>query len=77
MGYYTSFIIRIWIDDTEGFVRGQIQHVNSQETSYFNNQKKMNEFILSHLSPPKCDSTLENDPDLSETDISTRDRDHQ
>ena len=75
MGYYTSFIIRIWIDDAEGFVRGQIQHVNSQETAYFNNQKKMNEFILSHLSPPKCDSNLANEQYSSETNISKRDQD--
>lgn len=52
MGYYNSFVVKIWSDEPGGKVRGHIQHVSSQESSHFLNLDKMLDFIIAHLSPP-------------------------
>ncbi len=52
MGYYNSFVVKIWSDEPGGRVRGHIQHVSSQESSRFLNLDKMLDFIIAHLSPP-------------------------
>ena len=52
MGYYNSFVVKIWSDEPGGKVRGHIQHVSSEESSHFLNLDKMLDFIVSHLGPP-------------------------
>lgn len=52
MGYYNSFVVRIWADESEGTVRGHIQHVSSQESAHFLGLDKMVDFIIAHLTPP-------------------------
>lgn len=52
MGYYNSFVVKVWSDEPGGKVRGHIQHVSSQESSHFLNLDKMLDFIISHLGPP-------------------------
>jgi len=49
MGHYSSFIVKVWTDETEDIARGYIQHVGTQETRYFMNLDKITEFILSHI----------------------------
>jgi hypothetical protein len=49
MGHYSSFIVKVWTDETEDIARGYIQHVGTQETRYFMDLSKITEFILSHM----------------------------
>jgi len=52
VGYYNSFVVKIWSDEPGGKVRGHIQHVTSEESSHFLNLDKMMDFIIAHLGPP-------------------------
>jgi hypothetical protein len=56
-GYYNTFVVKIWCD--RGAMRGHIQHVSSQEHSYFLNLDDVANFIKSHLSPPR-ENAIEN-----------------
>ena len=56
VGYYNSFIVKIWSDEARGRVRGHIQHVSSQESSHFLNLDSMLDFIIAHLNPPNGSS---------------------
>jgi hypothetical protein len=49
MGHYNSFLVKIWADDNEKLVRGQIQHVGTKELVYFRTWKKMINFISGRL----------------------------
>jgi len=49
MGYYNSFVVKVWINDAGDTTRGYIQHVGTQETMHFYDLDKINEFILSHI----------------------------
>ena len=60
MGYYNSFVLKIWTDEEERRVRGHILHVSSQEGIYFLNVDRMVDFIMDHLNPP-TDSELESE----------------
>jgi len=61
VGYYNTFVIKIWRD--EGIIRGHIQHVSTQEQTYFLNFESMTDFIVSHLGPLLNDAaTLEKIP---------------
>lgn len=51
MGYYNSFVIRIW-SDGRGRLRGKIEHVASHESLVFVEPERIVGFIHSHLSPP-------------------------
>jgi len=51
MGQYNSFIVKIWTNEATAKFRGYIQHVGSQDATYFITTEKMVEFIMSHLSP--------------------------
>jgi len=55
-GYYNTFVVRVWHDETEGVTRGYIQHVSTQERAHFTNLPNMNSFILSHLPSNPCAS---------------------
>ena len=51
MGQYNSFVVKIWTNEATAKFRGHIQHVGSQESTYFITTEKMVEFIMDHLSP--------------------------
>ena len=55
-GYYNTFVVKIWCDDGGEMVRGHIQHVSTQEHTYFLSLENMADFMVSHLSPPPKDS---------------------
>jgi hypothetical protein len=52
MGYYSSFVVKVWVDNDQNMSRGYIQHVGTQETMHFLGFDKMLEFIDGHLNPP-------------------------
>lgn len=56
MGYYNTFVVKVWCDEAQGIRRGRIQHVSSQEHAYFLSLQDMTNFIASHLGPPSSDS---------------------
>ncbi len=56
MGYYNTFVVKIWCDEAEGIMRGHIQHVSTQEYEYFLSLENMTSFIVRHLGPPAHDS---------------------
>ena len=49
MGYYKTFVVKIWCDDHGEMVRGHVQQVNSQEHTYFSSLEDMTDFVVSHL----------------------------
>ncbi len=51
MGYYNSFVIKIWAEDDKETIRGHMRHVGTQEEMYFLSLDKMIGFIMSHLGP--------------------------
>ena len=52
MGYYITFVVRIWCKDMGELDKGYVQHVGTQEQRYFLNMDDLTDFIRSHLSPP-------------------------
>ena len=60
MGYYNTFVVKIWCDYTGEMLRGNIQHVSTQERSYFLSLPDMTDFIVKHLSPSPNGSVLQN-----------------
>lgn len=75
MGHYNSFIVRVWTDEADGTVRGHIQHVGTQEETYFANLDKMVVFIEGHLSlsPASLSETDSMEAIISFQDMRTRD----
>ena len=49
MGYYNTFVVKIWCSDYGEMVRGHVQHVSSQEHAYFSSLENMTGFVVSHL----------------------------
>ncbi|MCX6006821.1 MAG: hypothetical protein NTZ34_06130 [Chloroflexi bacterium] len=49
MGHYNSFLVKIWSDDNEDLIRGQIQHAGTKDIVYFRTWKKMIGFITERL----------------------------
>ena len=60
MGYYTTFVVKIWCDEAERVIRGHIQHVSTQEHTYFKSLENMTDFMMSHLGPPPSDFVTQN-----------------
>lgn len=54
MSHYSSFVLRLWVDDCERVTRGYIQHVDSQEGTYFVSVDRMMGFMMAHLQRPAC-----------------------
>ena len=52
MGYYSSFVVKIWVGDDQRMIRGHVQHVSTQESIYFLTLDKMVEFMMNHLNRP-------------------------
>lgn len=51
MGYYSSFVVKVWVDDDLKMKRGYVQHVGANTTMHFLSFDKMVEFMLAHLGP--------------------------
>ena len=49
MGYYNSFVVKIWTENGQNLTRGYVQHVGTQEGTYFADWEKMASFIRDHL----------------------------
>ncbi len=49
MGYYNSFLVKVWTEDGEKLLRGYIQHVGTEEDMHFLTWEKMVDFILTHI----------------------------
>jgi len=65
MGYYGSFVVRVWVDETENITRGYIQHVGTQEIMHFRDLDKIKEFITSHVHLQSSDPSDEQESDAS------------
>lgn len=48
-GYYSSFVVKIWVGDDQGLVRGYIQHVSTREGMHFLTIDRMLDFMKGHL----------------------------
>ncbi len=77
-GHYNTFIVKIWRDKRA--TRGHVQHVQTNEYTYFMNLEKMVHFIMGRLGSPEDNSEILNGnkiqgswPQLGETngDISS------
>ena len=55
MGYYTTFVVRIWCKDTGNISKGYVQHVSTQEQRYILDMDDLSDFIRGHLFPPNDD----------------------
>lgn len=51
IGYYSSFVVKIWVAEDGRMSRGRIQHVGTRETTHFVNVDKMMDFVMNHLNP--------------------------
>lgn len=58
VGYYNSFVIKIWCSDDQELIRGYIQHVGTKDQTYFLYLGKIEDFITRHLEPPANDSLV-------------------
>jgi len=56
VGYYNTFVVRIWCNDSNELSRGYVQHVTTRQQRYFMDIDDLTDFILSHLVPPANDS---------------------
>ena len=56
MGYYNTFVVKIWCDNCGQMVRGRVQHVHSQEVMHFLNMGSITDFMQNHLQTPAGDA---------------------
>lgn len=49
MGFYSSFVVKIWVDDHGKMRRGYVQHVGTQDSAHFLTLDKMHSFMMNHL----------------------------
>lgn len=49
MPQYATFVVRIFVEDNNSVVEGQITHVGSQKTAYFRDLRKAMDFIEHNL----------------------------
>lgn len=52
VGYYNTFVVKIWCNDSNELSRGYVQHVTTQQQQHFVDIDDLKDFILSHLVPP-------------------------
>jgi hypothetical protein len=52
MGFYSSFVVKLWLDDDGKIIWGQIKHVDTQESIHFRSLDKMLLFMEEHQIPP-------------------------
>ncbi len=51
MPHYSTFVVRILLENDNSVVEGQITHVASQKTAYFRDLSKAIDFIEHNLDP--------------------------
>jgi hypothetical protein len=51
MGHYSSFVVRLWLDD-RGQVRGRIEHVSSRDSLAFVELEGVVAFMRAHIASP-------------------------
>ena len=56
VGYYNTFVVKIWCNDHGQMARGHVQHVSSKDYIYFLGLNDMNDFIISHVKLPSKNS---------------------
>lgn len=66
MGHYNSFLVKIWADDKDKLIRGQIQHVGTKDVVYFRTWKKMVGFMAERLGI-NCALHIEDDQESKTT----------
>ena len=49
MPHYSTFVVRILLENDNSVVEGQITHVSSQKTAYFRDLAKAMDFIENNL----------------------------
>ena len=50
VGYYNTFVVKIWCDDSGEMIRGHVQRVTStKEHIYFSSLEDLTDFIVRHL----------------------------
>lgn len=49
MGHYSSFVVKLWVNDDGIMKRGHVQHVATQDGIYFLDFDKMVDFMCSNL----------------------------
>ena len=49
MGFYSSFVVRIWVDKDGRFSKGHVQHVASKEERHFLDWANMLAFVADHI----------------------------
>ena len=54
MGYYNSFVLRVW-SDGRGALRGRIEHVGSRDSLVFADLGRIVGFLRAHLGAPRED----------------------
>jgi hypothetical protein len=52
VGYYNTFVVKIWCDNCGQMVRGRVQHVHSHEMLHFLDMTSMVVFMQNHLQVP-------------------------
>ena len=58
VGYYNTFVVRIWCNDSGEATRGYVQHVNTKEQRYFSDVAELIYFIRGQFSPPMHDTGM-------------------
>jgi hypothetical protein len=51
MGYYNSFVLRVWSDD-RGTMRGTIEHVGTRDSLAFVEPERIRAFLRAHVAVP-------------------------
>jgi len=49
VGYYNTFVVKVWCNNGGEMIRGHIQHISTQGYMYFSNLEDTVDFITSHL----------------------------
>ena len=55
MGYYNTFVVKIWCDTCGQTTRGHVRHVGSQALVHFRDMAGLSDFVLAHLEPPSAE----------------------
>ena len=65
---YSSFVVRVWTDEKRGVLRGQIQHVGSEQMIRFVHVEDVVPFILSQTAVERSRADQGNQTRAAEND---------